>query len=530
MPTTLVISRQAAPSAHCTLVLAHMARQSRRGLHLRWGVQVPARQELHLPWDRVIAVARQELHLRYAGLVYAPTRQRLRLFWGRAGVLRQCVRMWWQATYCPRQCLHLRWDMLPMPRQGLHLPWDMLPTARQGLRLIWATTATARQGLRLIWDTRPAARQCLHLRWGATPTTRRCLHLIWSAEHAAPPETTVTIAGVPVHPISIRVTEDADQAVITAVLEFAEALPAGLGPPAPVTIYIMGIRYDLLGESYSRSREFGSRSWTLTAASPAYRLQSRYADDVDGELIGMASAIARRLAGSIPLDWRMVDWDVQPLRLSPTGQAPLDVLRDLVSAAGGIVTSSRDGRLIAMPWPPLRPAHWPAYVEAETDSLSAMISITDDADERDLRNAVTVMDESESKGGLRIEEVPDTRIGGRAEVWVYQIPWQDSFDTRHCGDSVVVLRDLGIEERTIEEEMLEIVDGRGKTRWPIYGIVSARWNAINLGGITHAEDGTITAAVPGESLLYLTYRTKARRYLVDMRTDNPEPIMIVAED
>ena len=503
--------------------VAYMPRQC---LRLTWDALPTPRQGLHLIWD-ARPVARQGLHLQWDAAL--PARQCLQLVWEARPAARQGLHLQWGAAAPSRQTLRLIWDMRPVARQSVRLIWDMRPVARQSVRLIWDKTMPARQGLHLVWDAKPAARQYLHLRWDRTPTVRRCLHLIWGAEHDVAPGTRVTIAGTPVSPIAIRVTESADQAAITATLEFAEALPPGLGPPAPVIIEIFGIRYALAGESYSRSREFGSRSWTLTAASPAYRLQSRYADDVSGELVGMASAIAGSLAGGIPVDWRMVDWQVLPGRLSPTGQAPLDAIRDLVSAAGGRLTSARDGILVAMPWPPHSPADWPAQVEAETDSLSAMISISDDADERELKNAVTVSDEADA-GDLRIEEIPDTRIGGRAEVWVYQIPWRDDFDTRHTAAGWAVLQDLGIEERVVEAEMLEIVDGRGRTQHPIYGVVAARWNKIDLGAITPAEDGTITTAIPAESLLYLTYKTKARRLLVDMREAHPEPIMLIAED
>lgn len=499
----------------------------RQCLHLQRDDCPATRQGLHLLRDG-LPVVRQCVHLQWDAC--PATRQGLHLLRNELPVIRQCLHLLRDERPIARQCLHLQWDACPATRQCLNLLRDGLPAARQCLRLRRDICPATRQCLHLIRDALPVVRQCLHLKRDKYPLTRRCLHLLRNAEHAVvPAETSVAIDGVPVYPIAIRVTESADQAAITATLEFAEALPPGLGPPASVVIEIFGIRYELLGKSYSRSREFGSRSWTLTASSPAYRLQSRYAADIEGELVGMASAIARELANGIPMDWRMVDWQVLPGRLAPTKQAPLDVLRDLVSAAGGRLTSARDGSLTARPWPPQSPAEWAGFVRAETDSLSAMISISDDADERDLRNAVTVSDES-ATGDLRIEDIPDTRIGGRAEVRVYQVPWQDDFDVRHTAANWALLQDLGVEERTVEDEMLEIVDGQGRAQYPIYELVAVRWNKIDLGAITHDEDGTITTEIPAESLLYLTYKTKARRLLVDMREANPEPIMIVAED
>ena len=67
-------------------------------------------------------------------------------------------------------------------------------------------------------------------------------------------------------------------------------------------------------EKWGSSREFGNRSFTLTATSRAFMLQARYAEAVNGQLTGLASVLAARLAAAqnIPLTWRMVDWLVQP--------------------------------------------------------------------------------------------------------------------------------------------------------------------------------------------------------------------------
>ena len=73
----------------------------------------------------------------------------------------------------------------------------------------------------------------------------------------------------------------------------------------------------------------------------------------------------------------MVDWTVQPLRLVGAGQAPLDLLRTLVSAAGGALASQPDDSLLARPNPPLAPATWGDHVASDLDSLGTMISVND---------------------------------------------------------------------------------------------------------------------------------------------------------
>lgn len=430
-----------------------------------------------------------------------------------------------------RQCLHLRYDRAAEIRQCAHLWYDRAAEARQCLHLRYSGATQARQCAHLRYDRAAETRQCLHLLYDRALQARQCLHLRYAGPSAAEVDTAVSIAGAPVSPVGIGIVEDLDQVAITATLEFARPLPAAQSEPgAPVSIDIWDTSYFLRVESYSRTRRFGEHAWTLTASSPAARLQSLYADPVEGELSGQASHIAARLAGDVPLRWDMVDWTVQPLRLVAAGEAPLDLLRNLASAAGGAVTSLPDGTLRAAADPPLPPADWPTHVAASVDSLGSMISVSDNDDPREPYNSVTVSDEGASGQELRIEEDSDARRGRVTEARVYQVPWQDSFDVRHCGKRIVVLEDLGIEERVITDEQIEIVDGSGKTQYPIYALLSGRWNAVNLGGITPAEDGTITTATPGESILYLTYRTKARRYRVDLGEDDAPPLMLVVED
>ena len=67
---------------------------------------------------------------------------------------------------------------------------------------------------------------------------------------------------------------------------------------------------------------------------------------------------------------------------------------------------------------------------------------------------------------------------------------------------------MGTTEETIETEQVEIIDGQGRTKYPIYGIDTVEYKQTNLGGITHSENGNIVTATEGESLVELTYTTK----------------------
>lgn len=465
---------------------------------------------------------------------------------------RAALRLWFAPTTLPRNGAHLLFEQQPEARGAVHLVCagqvqarttlhmsygvQQMQAARAALHLLQVGTRRAARLLRLGYSGTDVVetRTALHARY-ASPRhveLRAGAHLLHAAAVVAAviPETVVTVSGVRVRPIAVRIVEDVNQVADTATVEFAQPPPPGaITEGAPVIIHILGITYIFLVEHYARNREFGAHTCTLTASHQAHRLQARYSHPVRGALTGLASALATSLCGTIPLSWRMVDWLVQPLRWQATGEAPLDLLRNLVSAAGGVLTSARDGTLIAMSWPPVSPPGWQGKAKANVDSMSSIYTLADDEDQRDRFNQFTVTDEIPATDQFRIDEDTDKKRGAHTEVLVYQTPWDNAFDVSHRGDTgLVVLQALGVEERVIDEELIEIRGGEGRTQFPIYELIRMRWNKTDLGSIKHSEDGRIETGIDGESLLFLTYRTRARRYKVYMGPGEPEPLMLVA--
>ena len=77
---------------------------------------------------------------------------------------------------------------------------------------------------------------------------------------------------------------------------------------------------------------------------------------------------------------------------------------------------------------------------------------------------------------------------------------------------------MGIEERTIIEEEILVQDGNGSAAYPVYAILAAKYNKLNLGTPTYSEDGSVKTAIEGDSILLLSYKTRARRYFVSEMT------------
>lgn len=328
---------------------------------------------------------------------------------------------------------------------------------------------------------------------------------------------------------ALRLSRRRDQFAVTGSLDFSESadyLACALG--RTVTISLAGKNIVLRVYDRSRSRQHGDWRYSVQLASPAYWLDAPHAELVDGEFSGMASAVAAQLAGAVSVDWQAVDWHMPASTLIAAGQSPLELIRALAAAPGGILQSAYEGGLIVRPEYPLPVTEWrtatPALsiVEAEVG-----IAVEDREEYRSGVNAVLVSNttpEGLESGGLRME----SEMGDDGSItWrVYSEPWDPSVTLRHTGGDWVQLQLLGDEIHT-ETETVALVDGEGHVNYPVLDVVSSAWRQASLGALTVGSDGTVTSATPGESLVEITYRTRCRAWLAIDPID--EAVQFVAE-
>lgn len=339
------------------------------------------------------------------------------------------------------------------------------------------------------------------------------------------------IGGVELDPVRISLTWSREQSAIEAEVELPDDAAYAAARGETATLELWGYAFAMVIDGRSRSESFGQHTWTLRLASPAAGLDLPWADGVEGELTGQASAIAAQLAGDIPLQWSAVDWRIGPGRWIANGESPLALLQTLASAVGAAVNSRPDGGLVIVPLYPVSPQDWPAATPAAIlTTTGEVITLATGEERRDGINAITVSDAGEIiRGVLRLDEDDEKRRGGTTEVLVYQAPWMDNFTVTHRGNpSKASVQFLALEEPVIADEEIIIQDGKGQAQYPVYAIIGARWNWRNLGTPTFAESGEITVAPQDESILLLTYRTRRKRYRAS--EVNMTDLLVVAED
>lgn len=256
----------------------------------------------------------------------------------------------------------------------------------------------------------------------------------------------------------------------------------------------------------------GDTQYIIEAMSPGVLLGEPYAAPVEGELSGLASAIAVSLAGDVPLAWNTVDWEIPPATWIAAGETLLALLKTLAAAVGAVVQSLPDGSLTIEPEYPLSVDRWATATPGLTLVENLDCFTTGSTPElKSGYNKFLIGDQLSSADTLRLEEEAVSKRVKLARG--YQTPWAGDFDLTHTGGDWVTIEPLGVEERQITETV-EIVAGAGRVQYPIYSRDAVAWEQVNLGSVAVSEDGSLTTSVDKESLLTLTYTTRCKLWRV----------------
>lgn len=292
------------------------------------------------------------------------------------------------------------------------------------------------------------------------------------------------------------------------------------------------VRLELLGEAYElivdskqlqRSGPGGARA-TLALLSPAAVWQSPRARPMTRtwDAPVMARAVVEELLEQI-VEWEMVDWLIPANRLSVTDASPLEVARQVVEAAGGVLQSRPDGGLLARHRFP-RPV--PSWAASQPDHVFTDVADNLDAGESQPAAArvdrVVIRDDVGRGAPLSLEV--DARPGGLNRGAL-------SFD---AGESVGVLAHRG---RSVTVSGPEVSAG-GALRQPrqVYTVIedvaflgarsvelsrpaseilAVTWLGTSLGALELGPDQlTVTAASAGTAVARVTYRVEALAWRV----------------
>lgn len=285
----------------------------------------------------------------------------------------------------------------------------------------------------------------------------------------------------------------------------------------PFTLNLFGVDYAFVVDTRELTRSVDtdgnpSRVATITGLSPGCRLAGPRATALTRTWTEPASAraIVEELLGE-PVAWSMVDWWIPGNRLAANGAYPLDIARQVVEAAGGLLESAPDGSWIARPaWPVSVPDLLPERVADHELDDRTVFEVSERPSLEDRVNRVRIVD-VEASYQDSLEWVAATDDPLRGEVRAFPSPWRDGLSIRHTRGTPPVYLDGVLTAATAEQtETVEFQAGIATVQYPVLAVLSVTWLAESLGGVAAA--GTqLTATVAEYSLAEVVYTTRYLR-------------------
>lgn len=310
-------------------------------------------------------------------------------------------------------------------------------------------------------------------------------------------------------PLAASLSIDQDSPVWLADITLAD-LPdyQAIAIGDDLTLSLYGTEYALVCDGKTMTRDDIAPGLTLKAVSPVARLGSSFAVPTTLGAISTARATVERTL-SQAVDWQIVDWAL-PVTAESLEATPLDLARQIVAAAGGVLESRPDGSLVARPRYPVGiPDYATATVIALTDA--DLLGQQDSLDPSLRYDRWVIIGEDLTQSAIQIESAMEGEDPTTHRIRVYPWPWR-SVTLAHTGDENTYLSSVGLVTET-HEELIEIRAGTGSVSYPVTTLTSSGYQHVDLGAVT--TDGTsITTAVAGYSLLRITYQARAWHWLV----------------
>lgn len=463
--------------------------------------------------------------------------QRLRSTWPYGDILLYRWRVAWPYDEVPVQRLRSTWPYgeIAVLRGQFEFPYGEVAVLRKRHRVPYADFGACRQTMRLAWWLTEAIAGRHALGYGVTdvnPVVRR--HTAsWSLltdQHLQAVVNTPELVwqGRTLRILQATLSCDEDSPVWISSVELAALADfAAIAIGDAIALVLGQETFHLVVDGKTLSRESQtSQRCEVTAISPLALLDAPFAATI--RFYRPEAVSAREAVESLigPVDWHLPDWLIPAGRLLLEGVTPLAAARSIVTAIGGIVESAPDGSVLCRRRHPVSvPGYGQAAVTHPLFDADVLASRARTAPARGY-NRVTLANEEGAAGsaGDRIEYVVDPEDDNRGTLRVYLSSDRPVLLT-HTGHPETVIATLGEVIRP-EREIVEFIEGRASTRYPVLGLVGHTWRHADLGAVT-AEGQSLAATVPGYSLLDLTYTTRTLDWRVALTADEEVQFVLV---
>lgn len=247
----------------------------------------------------------------------------------------------------------------------------------------------------------------------------------------------------------------------------------------------------------------------------------------------LASAIVDDLLGTRVSSWDLVDWIVPADRFGIMLSSRVTAASQLVEAVGGVLEGTPDGNFVVRSKWPISPWKYeePGVIVDHTfDEQNAVFSANFDYSLTKYLDTVTVMDLPLSSQRDRVEVIEDPLDPLRKIVRVYPSPYRETFILDHTSDpDKVTITLVGTVFRE-EVEVIEIVNGQGTAKYPVFEILNVQWMTLSLISLFCDPFSDILYS-SHESLKYslarVRYKVKCIEYIVTSATETDVQFLII---
>lgn len=221
-----------------------------------------------------------------------------------------------------------------------------------------------------------------------------------------------------------------------------------------------------------------------------------------------AHDLIREISGGYPVSIEVINWAIPAYRFGVNNMAPIDAIKQIAEAVGGVVDSLPDGTLRVRSKYPVPVPQWSIKsVDHELLEEGELFSSADQDTPVKVYNKFRVMDTQTTSGSDRLEyEEFDSRSG---YVRAYPSPWRTAVTLATTAQGVTV--GTSHEEYREEEETVEVYNGEASIRYPAVSVVSVVWLGADLLGVIAGNDSTkvtTTSETEKFSLLKIKYKTR----------------------
>lgn len=341
--------------------------------------------------------------------------------------------------------------------------------------------------------------------------------------------------------LSISITSDEDSPYLQCEVTLKDSRDyIRFVRDTPFIIHIFDTDYSFIVDSRTLTRDIDddgnySELCTLSGLSPLVRYAQPRCTQITKvwDTPTAASAIVEELIGAVT--WTLVDWVIPAYRLAAENSAPLDIAKQVVEAAGGLIESLPDGSVLCRHRWPVSIVDFSSasvdYTLNETHIFSASETSTND----ELIDKIRLLDQDAGYQD-KLEYVPNKLLDGSDDpfngtLYVFPSPWREGLSVVTTRPSDIQVGILSIGTRIIADsnedypaEIVTFENRESSVSYPLMQLTSFEWLDENLGNIVVTPySTTINAGVgsyDGYSLAKISYVTRYLKVPVTCTSTN----------